>query len=76
MKRNRSVQEKSNSSNFKCNMCTYSAKSKWALKAHVNHKELNIMNMIKDKNWGKRKQREYKCPNNILAISLPKIKIN
>ena len=38
MKRNRSVQEKSNSSNFKCDECAYSSKSKWALKAHVNHK--------------------------------------
>ena len=38
IKRNRSVQEKSKSINFKCNVCTYSAKSKWALKAHVNHK--------------------------------------
>ena len=29
---------KSNSSNFRCNDCTYSSKSKWALKAHINHK--------------------------------------
>jgi hypothetical protein len=38
MKRNRSVPEKSNSSNFKCKDCTYTARSKWALKAHMNHK--------------------------------------
>ena len=37
MKRTRSVPEKSNSSNFKCNSCPYSSRSKWALKAHINH---------------------------------------
>ena len=37
-KRTRSVPEKSDSSNYKCKECTYSARSKWALKAHINHK--------------------------------------
>jgi hypothetical protein len=38
MKRTRSVPEKTNSINFKCKECDYSARSKWALKAHINHK--------------------------------------
>ena len=38
MKRTRSVPEKTNSSNFKCKDCTYTSRSKWALKAHLNHK--------------------------------------
>ena len=38
MKRTRSVPEKTNSINFKCKECAYSARSKWAPKAHINHK--------------------------------------
>ena len=38
MKRNRSVEEKTKSINFKCNECNYSSKSRWALKTHKNHK--------------------------------------
>jgi hypothetical protein len=38
MKTTRSVYEKTNLSDFQCDKCTYSARSKWALKAHVNHK--------------------------------------
>ena len=38
MKRTRSIPEKNNSNNFRCNECNYSARSKWALKAHINHK--------------------------------------
>ena len=38
MKRTRSVPEKNNSNNFKCDGCAYICKSKWALKAHMNHK--------------------------------------
>ena len=38
MKRARSLHEKTNLSDFQCDKCTYSARSKWALKAHVNHK--------------------------------------
>ena len=38
MKRTRSIPQKNNSINFRCNDCNYSARSKWALKAHINHK--------------------------------------
>ena len=38
IKRIRSVEVRNNSTNFKCNNCNYSSKSKWALKAHKNHK--------------------------------------
>ena len=38
MKRTRSIPQKNNSNNFRCNDCTYSARSKWALKTHINHK--------------------------------------
>jgi hypothetical protein len=37
MKRARSVDEKIDSSN-KCEVCNYKCRSKWALKAHINHK--------------------------------------
>ena len=37
MKRARSVEEKIDSSN-KCEVCNYKCRSKWALKAHINHK--------------------------------------
>ena len=38
IKRTRSVPEKADSSNYKCKDCTYSCRSKWTLKAHINHK--------------------------------------
>ena len=38
IKRERSVQEKNNFGTFKCDFCNYTYRSKWALKAHMNHK--------------------------------------
>ena len=38
IKRTRSVPEKADSSNYKCKDSTYSCRSKWTLKAHINHK--------------------------------------
>ena len=39
LKRNRSVEEKTSSNyNHECKDCNYKSKSKWALKAHINHK--------------------------------------
>ena len=38
LKRTRSIAEKTNANN--CVKCSYSARSKWALKAHINHKHM------------------------------------
>ena len=38
LKRARSVQDKTNACNFKCELCSYTCRSTWALKAHINHK--------------------------------------
>ena len=38
LKRARSVEDKTKVCNFKCEHCSYTCRSTWALKAHINHK--------------------------------------